>query len=235
MSATVFRALATAGLLVGVVACGSDEVDVPTADELVEQLVGVDTYDGDWSVNVPDDAPEGAERGVVTDEMQELLPRLELCDEAGAEARAAVQDLRWMAFRQIDLDVDDPIRPPDDRSGHMIFVQEFLMSGEPDDVEATFELVRDGMEACLGEIPADEEGPGLAEEMELPDVGDDRYGTLLTMNEAGDWAEWRLHNVLVRDGSVLVSMMVVDIRADAEPYYTIDQIGEMVETAVDLL
>jgi hypothetical protein len=39
----------------------------------------------------------------------------------------------------------------------------------------------------------------------------------------------------VRDGAVLVSVVVVDIRADAEPYYTLDRVGEMVETAVDLL
>ena len=235
MSITVLRALATAGLLVGVVACGSDDVTVPTADQLAEHLIDVDTFEGDWSVNVPDDAPTGAEHGVVTDEMQALLPRMDLCEEASDEARTAVQDLRWMAFRQIDLEVDDPIRPPDDRRGHMVFVQEFMIADEPDEIEATFELLRDGMTACLGEIPAGEEGPGLAEELALPDVGDDRAGAILTMNEAGDWAEWRLHDVLVRDGSVLVSLVVVDIRADDEPYYTLDQVGQMVATTVELL
>ena len=69
----------------------------------------------------------------------------------------------------------------------------------------------------------------------LPDVGDDRYGSLLTMDEAGGWAEWRLHTALVRDGATLVSIVVVDIRADTEPYYTADQVGDMVETAVELL
>src|SRR5690606_5010496 len=133
------------------------------------------------SVNVPDDAPTDAEHGVVTDEMQALLPRMELCEEASAETRTAIQDLRWMAFRQIDLEVDDPIRPPEDTTGHLVFVQKLMIAGEPDEIEATFELLRDGMTACLGEIPADEEGPGLAEEMALPDVGDDRFGALLTM------------------------------------------------------
>lgn len=234
MKSTCMRAFVVVGLLMSGAACGDDVVAVPTAEELAADLIAADTYDGTWSVSLPDDAPSGAETGVVPDDLQDQLPRVELCDEASPEARAMVRDLRWMAFRQLEFDVDDPIRPPDDRTGHMVFVQEFLMSGEPDDIEATFDLLRDGMIACLGEIPAGEEGPGLAEEMTLPDVGDDRYGVLATVEEAGGWAEWRLHSTLVRDGAILAEIVITDIRADDEPYYTTAQIGEMVETAVDL-
>lgn len=234
MKSTCVRAFVVAGLLMSGAACGDDVVSVPTAEELAADLIAADTYEGTWSVSLPDDAPSDAESGVVPDDLQDQLPRIELCDAASDEARAAVQELRWMAFRQLELDVDDPIRPPDDRAGHMVFVQEFLTSGEPDDIEATFELLRDGMAACLGEIPAGEEGPGLAEEMTLPDVGDDRYGVLATVEEAGGWAEWRLHSTLVRDGAILAEIVITDIRADDEPYYTIDQVGEMVETAVEL-
>jgi hypothetical protein len=235
MRSTVFRVLAATGLVVGVGACNSDDVEPPSADALAEQLIDTETYDGDWTVNVPDDAPEDAVNGVVTDEMNDLLPRMEFCDAASAESRAAADDVQWSAFRQIDLTVDDPIAPPDDRTGHIVFVQEFLTSGEPDEIETTFGLLREGMEACLGELPADEEGPGLAEEMALPAVGDDRYGVLYTLAETGGWAEWRLHSAIVRDGPVLLSLMIADIRADAEPYYTLDEVGQMVETAVDLL
>ena len=42
----------------------------------------------------------------------------------------------------------------------MIFVQEFLLSGDPAEVESTFTALRDGLQACQGEIPAGEEGPG---------------------------------------------------------------------------
>lgn len=235
MSTTWLRVIAAASLLVGGAACGGDdEVAVPSAEELAGHLVATETYEGTWSVNVPEDAPEGAETGVVPEEMQTLLSRMELCPEASAEAKAAMQDLRWLAFRQLDLDVDDPIRPPDDRTGHMVFVQEFLTSGEPDEIEATFELLRDGMQACLGEIPAGEEGPGMAEEMQLPEVGDDRYGVLATVEEAGGWAEWRLHSALVRDGAILAHIVITDIRADAEPLYSVEDVGEMVETAVEL-
>lgn len=233
MSATWMRALATAGLVVGGLACGSDEVTVPTADELAADLVDAGTYDGSWNVSVPDG--ESAIDGVVTAEMLEMLPRMDLCEAAGAEARALVGELPWMAFRQIDLAVDDPIDPPADRTGHMVSVQEFLISGEPDELAATFTTLRDGATACLGEIPAGEEGPGFAEELALPAVGDDRYGALMTIDEAGGWAEWRLHVALVRDGAVLMWLTILDIRAGVDPFYTVDEIGRMVETAVDLL
>ena len=138
MSATWMRVLATAALVVGGLACGSEEVTVPTAAQLAGRLIDAGTFDGTWTVNAP-------------------------------------------------------------------------------------------------EIPADDEGPGFAEEMPLPAVGDDRYGAMLTMEEAGGWAEWRLHVALVRDGAVLVWITIVDIRAGDDPFYTVDEIGRMVETAVDLL
>jgi hypothetical protein len=178
---------------------------------------------------------EDAETGIVTDEKQEMLPSLDLCDEATDASRAAAESVEWMAFRQIDLQLDDPIEPPDDLSGNMVSVQEFLTAGEPDEIESLFELLRDGTEACLGEIPAGEEGPGVSEEIELPDIGDDRFGALNVFAEAGDWAEWRIHGGLIRDDTLLALITVIDIRADAEPYYTADQVGDMMATAVELL
>ena len=234
---TTLHTIALVGLLVGGgvggVACGEEDVTVPTAEELSEHLIAVDTYDGEWSVNVPPDAPD-VESGVIPEEFRELLPSIELCDLATDASRDAADGLRWQAYRQLDFAVDDPIEPPGDRSGHMIFVQEFLLAGEPDEIETTFELIRAGMEACLGDIPAGEEGPGTAEAMPLPDVGDDRYGVLTVIAEQGDWAEWRLHSALVREGPVLALFDIVDIRADVEPYYTVDDVGEMVTTAVGL-
>ena len=211
-----------------VTGCGAD--DPPTAEQLAERLITVDTFDGDWTDNAP---PEAAD-GLVPEEFQEMLPRMDLCDAASDASRAAVLDQRWAAFRQLDLDVEDPIRPPDDRTGHLVFVQEFLTSGPASDLEATFGLLRDGMVACLGDIPAGEEGPGFAVEMIVPDIGDERYGVLTTIEEAGGWAEWRLHSVMVRDGDVLAVIVITDIRADSEPYYSIDDVGEMVTTALAL-
>lgn len=48
----------------------------------------------------------------------------------------------------------------------MIFVQEFLTSGDLADIEATFTVLRDGMQACQGDIP--QEWPGKTEPMAIP-------------------------------------------------------------------
>jgi hypothetical protein len=71
--------------------------------------------------------------------------------------------------------------------------------------------------------------------MPLPDVGDDRFGVLTTIEETGGWAEWRLHNAFVRQGAVLTSIVIVDIRAGdgVEPFFSEADIATIVETAVD--
>lgn len=230
-------ALATAG------GCGSDDTNsdtdtVPTAEQLAAALLSADDLDGEWSISLPPDAPASAAEGIVTDETRELLPSIDLCPEAGDEARAAVDALRWSAFRQLELAVDDPIKPPDDRSGHLVFVQEFLAVAPTSETTATFEAVRSGMVACLGELPADEEGPGMATEMATPDdLGDDRFGVLTTIEEAGGWAQWRLHQTIVRQGPVLAVVMVADIVAgdDTKPLFTQDEIDGFARLAIGKL
>lgn len=210
---------------------------VPTAAQLASVLVTEDDYDGEWTVNVPQDA-EMAISGVVTEAQQAMLPKLELCDKAGEESRSAADSLRWQAFRQLDQSEQDPIdMATGDRVGHMIFVQEFLLSGDPAEVERTFNALRDGMRACQGPIPAGEEGPGTAEPMTLPEVGDDRYGDLTTLAEAGGNATWLLHNSLVRQGPVLVDLQVVDIvmGEGVQPAFTTEDIGTFLTTAVEKL
>lgn len=214
---------------------GTSGSAVPTAEQLASSLVTADDHDGEWTVNSAPDDPAMPPSGVVSPEQQDMLPALEMCGAAGARSRAAADGLRWKAFRQLDLTEDDPIAPPGDRTGHMIFVQEFLTSGESAEIERTFGLLRDGMKACLGDIPAGEEGPGTAKAMTVPGVGDDRYGVLMTVQEAGGWAEWRLHNTLVRQGAVLMLMDVVEIRAGVAPHYSVDEVGTFVTTAVDKL
>lgn len=238
----------TAILLLG--ACGSDGSEtvspsssatpawsqgaVPTAAELASVLVTEDDYDGEWTVNVPQDA-EAAISGVVPEAQQAMLPKIELCDQASEESRSAAAALRWQAFRQLDQSEQDPIdMATGDRVGHLIFVQEFLLSGDPSEVETTFNALRDGLRACQGAIPAGEEGPGTVEPMTIPEVGDDRYGDLTTLAEAGGNAYWLLHNSLVRQGPVLMDLQVVDIvmGEGVQPAFTTEDIDTFLTTAV---
>lgn len=215
----------------------SSQGAVPTAVELASALVTEDDYDGQWTVNVPPDS-QMVTPGVVPEGQQEMLPKIEFCAKASEESRSAADALRWQAFRQLDQSEENPIdMAGGDRVGHMIFVQEFLLSGDPAEVETTFNALRDGMRACQGRIPAGEEGPGKSEPMTLPDVGDDRYGELTTMEEAGGGAYWLLHNSLVRQGPVLMDLQVVDIVVGegVQPAFTPEDIGTFVTTAVEHL
>ncbi len=219
--------------------CGSDgaESATPTAEQLASSLVVVGDYPGEWTVNTAPDVSEPGASGVITDEERAMLPQLERWPAASAESQAVAGSERWMAFRQLDLTVDDPIEPPEEMTGHMVFAQEFLSSADPAEIEETFGLLRDGLKACLGDIPAEEEGPGQATEMPIPGVGDDRYGVLLTIEEAGGGAQWMLHNAVARKGAVLALIQVIHIRAGdgVEPLFTVDDIGALIQTAVDEL
>ncbi|KQV64280.1 hypothetical protein ASC64_16035 [Nocardioides sp. Root122] len=246
--------LALAGVAVLLLGgCGSDDPDrasdspgspssssqttVPTPEQLAATLVSADTYDGTWTVNVPPDE-QAVTDGVVTEDQRAFLPRIELCGKASEESRAAVAALQWQAFRQLDQTEDDPIdMAAGDRSGHLVFVQEFLMAGDPADVEATFEALRDGLRACEGDFPAGMEGPGTTEPMAVPPVGDDRFGELTTMEEAGGRAYWLLHTSWVRQGPVLVNLQVVDIvmGKGVRPVFTATDVDAFLTTAVDRL
>jgi hypothetical protein len=64
---------------------------------------------------------------------------------------------------------------------------------------------------CLGDVPAGEEGPGTITEVEIEPVGDQRIATLAQIEEAGGGGVWNIYSVLVREGSVLMSITAVDI------------------------
>lgn len=229
------RNVMVGSLLLGLsvfVSCGGDD-SIPTAEDLSGMLLAASDLEGEW---VLFNGPQGGDEmvdpsGILTDEQRELVPSFDLCDRANDDARRVAETLRPIVFRQMNLVVDDEIDPPLDRSGHMVFLQEFLYVGDPDEIEESFDLVRAGMVECFGEIPAGEEGPGFAAELEVPDVGEDRLGVLMTVEEAGGWAEWRIQEVLMRDGPVLMKFVLVDIRAGDDPYFTTEEFGAMVRTA----
>lgn len=234
--ATGATLLAACVLVVGATACDDEKADTTprTAEQLAASLVAPTDLTGTWT---PHRAPdEAAIDGVISDAQQDMLPRMDLCDKASDAAREAVSEVRWKAFRQLDLTVDDPIEPPDDRSGHIVFAQEFLTSGDLDDITATFDQIRVGADACLGDFPAGEEGPGTAATMAMPSVGDDRFAVLTTMEEAGAWATWRIHQMVVRNGSTLMALLVVEIHStDTEPQFGDSELAALVDAAISRL
>jgi hypothetical protein len=212
----------------------SSQATVPTPEQLAAALVTTDDYDGTWTVNVPPDE-EAATDGEVTEAQQKMLPRIGLCEKASGESQAAADALRWQAFRQLDQSEEDPIdMPAGDRKGHMVFVQEFLMAGDPDEVATTFDALRDGMRACEGDFAAGEEGPGTVEEITVAEVGDDRYAQLTTMEEAGGGAYWLVYGSLARQGPVLMAVQVGDIVVGdgVQPVVTTEDVDAFLTTAV---
>ncbi len=201
--------LAAAVLVVS--GCGGTE-DEPTVDEtlsateVASRLITADDLEGKWAVNLSDDMM--TESGVVSEESaEELAEEFALCDSASAEAKAAAAGLRWQALRQLDMTVDDPIDPPGDMSGRMVFVQEYLLSGDPGEVEATFADLTSGLQACMGQSS---EG-GTSEPWSVAQVGDESFGVLDTIGEPGGDATWLGYSALVRDGSILMAGIVADI------------------------
>lgn len=230
-------ALFTLGVVSVVAQACSGDRSIPSARELSEALVTADDLEGEWAFNP---GPQGGEAaidpsGILTDEQRDLLPSFELCDRASDEAKKIASTMRPLVFRQLDLAEEDEIDPPFDRTGHMIFLQEFLYTDASYRLESSFESLRDGMTACFGEMPAGEEGPGFVEALTLPDIGDDRFGALMKIEEAGGWAEWHIQEALVRDGATFMKFVMVDIRAGVEPYFSADDFAGIVQTAVNKL
>ena len=134
--------------------CGGGTEQARSAEDLAAALITVDDLVGDWEVNLgPDDAAMD-ESGVVPEEARPLLPSIELCEGASEESRSAVESLRVLAFRQLDLTVDDPIEVPFDREGHIVFVQEFLHSSDENDLDRTFDALAAGLRDCLADFPS---------------------------------------------------------------------------------
>ncbi|NBN90689.1 MAG: hypothetical protein EBV24_10400 [Actinobacteria bacterium] len=115
-----------------------DTNKIRSAEELADSLLTEEDLSGDWALTMGPDGVALPASGVITDVEREMLPQVELCAEAGQAARDAIDSLKWQGFRQLDKVVDDPIDPPADREGHMEFVQQFLMSADPDDLESAF-------------------------------------------------------------------------------------------------
>lgn len=250
MNAHVYhRPLAVAALLVLLLTgCGQEEAsdtsptpEPITPESLAAALLTPEDLGEGWSTSIPPDAPEAAESGVVTDEMREFMPRIELCAAAPEEAQAAADSLEWQAFRQLDLATDVPPHDPGSKAPpqhHLVFVQEFLTSG--DDTEATYDALVTGLEACEGVEETTKDGESVTTSaLDVPTLGDAASAWRTVVLEPGPEdrsATWDLRTVLVRDGEVFVNATVAEITTEkVQPEIDDDRVVEIVTQMVDKL
>lgn len=217
-------------VLAGVVSCGGSS----TSSGIASSLLEVRDLAGPWSVNPGPEDMQFPESGVITDAEREFLPRMDLCDEASQESKDVLEGVEWEAFRQFDLEVDDPVDVPGDREGQIVFAQEFLMSGTSEELTTIVDNVAAGLDACQGEIPAGEEGPGTLTRIDLAPVGDESVAALYTIEEAGGSGMWYVYVVFARRGTTLVSVTVANIvLGDLEPLIGVSDVVEIATLAVD--
>lgn len=225
--------LAVSGSMVLLAGCSDDQAtDPPTPVELADRLVRPDDLDEGWTT-MPSSGDVDAS-GVVTGEAPRNLPSIGLCPWAPDDARDAANGVRWQAYRQLELEPDDPLVPPDDVSGHIVVLHHALSAADEVAMTATFDLLGEGATACFGPVDPGDESAGTTEALPVPELGDDRFGALMTLPEAAGEAEWLVHYVLVRDGPVLGLVVVTDLRAGegVGPYFTLDDIGEIATAAL---
>lgn len=227
-------AFAVAACLVA--GCGAEPRS--TAD-LSTALLTVSDLTGAWTENrqrpdAPDDTMPAS--GIIPEDQREMLPTVELCETASAEGKAAADSIEWEVFRQFDMTPVDPFDPPTDREGHKIFLQEFMLSDDGSNlVKITADLFP-AMEACLGDIPAGEEGPGTATKIDISSGGDEQIAVLTQIEEAGGTGQWFIYTAVVRKGSVLMSVMLGDVFiGDLQPEVGLEDFDAIVQAAVEKL
>jgi hypothetical protein len=205
-------------------------------------LVVASDLGADWSVRHNPDFPEMSETGVVSDEARAMLPQVSMCEAADAEAQAAADDLEWVAFRQLDLATGEPTEAPspgERPTHHLVFAQEFLATGEPDAMAATYDALVAGGDACLGTEETVDGETVRTTELPVSALGGASHGWRDLVSEpgpAGRSATWNLRRVLVREGDVLLMAQVAEIASPQVPTVLDDaRVGVILETMVDKL
>lgn len=213
-------AIALVGLLLA--SCGgSGGASVPTQEDLAASLLTVDDLGGEW-LAVPD-----FPSGILSDEMRSEFSLPELCAEADADAVAAAAGLEWQVGAGFS-------RGEVPEQGYVPTLAHLMLAGEPDQIAATFEALRDGLAACAGTDQVFEgEGTFRVEEVSLPDAGDDRIGLRYQQTDApADHVHFDLRLMLVRDEAVIMWLNETEIIVATEPTVAVDELGTIVTAAV---
>jgi hypothetical protein len=212
--------IALLGLAGVVVGCGSDETSAPTTNEATETTVDV----------------------------AELDSMLLDADDVGADWRVgpAVIDADFTDSTQIPCP-DTAINPtiaarltpvtgiqfePTDRSPkHLI---EFVLSGQPDRLDADLQVMFDAMDACAATTPTTTEtGSMTIEPLAIPELGDQRAAYTLIGVESPD-TTWYVRDASVRVGSIAIEVALTEILQppDDEPSISDAEFVQLLETAV---
>jgi hypothetical protein len=195
---------------------------VPEVDELAGYLATAADLGANWSLwegfaDWPDGTP-----GEIPEDQRGVLPTLPMCPNAGEEAVALAEGVGWQAFTQLHRETPDPFAT-------MVVAQQLLLAGDPTEVADTFATLSDGLTACLtANLPGEWE-IGLREALAVPGVGEDRYAERsFGVDPGGARRDTRL--VLVRDGSVLMAILIdeVLISPEAESTLTADEVDGVV-------
>jgi hypothetical protein len=244
---------ALAAIVLVLPACGSEPAKdtgggIMSAKELAAVLVAPKDLGGGWSTVTVPESEGGNDSGIVTDKNRGLIPKIEFCDKASKESSKAAAALDWKAFRQLNYATETPTASPSEREPgdrtrpqhHIVFVQEFLMSGETGQVEKAYDALAAGVEDCWGEETKYPDGEvGNSSSFEVPAIGDDRIGTRELVKEPGpaqQSATWDIRNVIARDGDVLLGITVAEITTEkVKPMLDDARIGEIVTTIADRL
>jgi hypothetical protein len=238
----VLLGLVLAGCGQGSTPAEQADIDTATPEGLAAALVTPADLGANWSVTQMPDFPELSDTGIVSDEAQRMLPRMEPCDKAGDEEQAVADDLEWDAFRQLDLHTGTPTGSPSPGTPpvhHLVFAQEFLGSGTVDETEATYDALVSGGDACLGTEKTPDGETVRTTGLTVPDLGDASHGWRSVVTEpgpAGRTATWDLRQVLVRDGGVLLMAQVAEITTPGVDTVVDDaEVGSILGTMVDKL
>ena len=195
-------AVAVVGSAVSV-GCGTSD-DVPSADELVD--LGVTGADlGPAWASTPDALP-----GVILNDERGDLATLDLCPDASDDAIATAADLRWQVGSGVGFAGADVAIPP--------ALVVLLLADDPDAIRDTFDELREAMTSCLPtEVTLIDAGDFAVSELDVPDVGDDRFGIRRTqIDQPAGSDRWDERHVLVRDGAVLMWFSEIEVNPDTE-------------------
>jgi hypothetical protein len=195
---------------------------IPTPEELAVGLLTAEDLGDTWTV-ASELMPSRTPSGVVTEEIREQLPTLEMCPEAGAEAAAAAASVEWQAFSTLVRTSATAEWP--------IILGQFVFAGDPAEIEGIFLTLKEASVVCAGSEQTPEGATEVSEPMTVPAVGDDRFGIGVTISDAE--TDSHLSAAFVRDGAVFMFLDLWETTVPgAVPELTQDEVDAIISTAV---